>query len=63
MAIELLLECIEQENNLGEKSVTSYSEDGSLDTRLLTAPDVARILNISIGAANKLIQLHHKDQA
>ena len=57
VAIELLLEWIEQGSNLGEKSVTSDSEDVSLDTRLLTAPDVARILNISKGAAYKLIQL------
>jgi excisionase family DNA binding protein len=57
IAIELLLEWIEQGSNLGEKSVASDSEDESLDTRLLTAPDVARILNISKGAAYKLIQL------
>jgi excisionase family DNA binding protein len=57
VAIELLLEWIEQGSSLGEKSVTSDSEDESLDTCLLTAPDVARILNISKGAAYKLIQL------
>jgi excisionase family DNA binding protein len=56
IAIELLLELIERGNNLGEKSVTSVSENESLDTRLLTAPDVARILNISKGAAYQLIQ-------
>jgi excisionase family DNA binding protein len=56
IAIELLLEWIEQGSDFGEKSVTSDSEDESLDTRLLTAPDVARILNISKGAAYKLIQ-------
>ena len=58
IAIELLLEWIEQGRNLGEKSVASDSEDESLDTRLLTAPDIARILNISKGAAYKLIQLN-----
>lgn len=47
-----------RENNLGEKSVTSDSEDESMDNRLLTAPDVARILSISKGAAYKLIQLN-----
>ena len=57
IAIELLLEWIEQGSDFGEKSVTSDSEDESLETRLLTAPDVARILNISKGAAYKLIQL------
>jgi hypothetical protein len=41
VAIELLLEWIEQGSSLGEKSVTSDSEDESLDTCLLTAPDVA----------------------
>jgi excisionase family DNA binding protein len=56
IAIELLLEWIEQGSDFGEKSVTSDSEDESLDTRLLTAPDVARILNISKGAAYILIQ-------
>jgi excisionase family DNA binding protein len=45
VAIELLLEWIEQGSSLGE-------------TRLLTAPDVARILKISKGAAYKLIQLN-----
>jgi excisionase family DNA binding protein len=58
IAIELLLEWIEQGSDFGEKSVTSDSENESLDTCLLTAPDVARILNISKGAAYKLIQLN-----
>ena len=58
VAIELLMEWIEQGSDLSEKSVNSDSEDESLDTRLLTAPDVARILNISKGAAYKLIQLN-----
>jgi excisionase family DNA binding protein len=57
IAIELLLEWIEQGSDLSEKLATSDSEDEFLDTRLLTAPDVARILNISKGAAYKLIQL------
>jgi len=57
VAIEVLLEWIEQGSDLGEKSVTPDSEDESLDTRLLTAPDVARILNISKGAAYRLIQM------
>jgi excisionase family DNA binding protein len=51
------LEWIEQGSNLGEKSIASDSEDESLDTRLLTAPEVVRILNISKGAAYKMIQL------
>ena len=54
IAIELLLEWIEQGSNLGEKSVSSDSEDESLDTRLLTAPDVAINLNVSKGAADRL---------
>ena len=56
VAVELLLEWIEQGSNLGEKEVASDSEDGFLDTRLLTAPDVARNLNISKGAAYQLNQ-------
>ncbi len=36
-----ILEEFEQGSDFGEKSVTSDSEDESLDTRLLTAPDVA----------------------
>jgi excisionase family DNA binding protein len=32
--------------------------EDSIETRLLTAPDVARILNISKGSAYKLIQLN-----
>ncbi|UCD98179.1 MAG: helix-turn-helix domain-containing protein [Chloroflexota bacterium] len=57
IAIELLLEWIEQkENSNGESTGKDVGED-SVETRLLTAPDVARILNISKGAAYKLIQL------
>jgi excisionase family DNA binding protein len=56
IAIELLLEWIEQkENSNGESTGKDVGED-SIETRLLTAPDVARILNISKGAAYKLIQ-------
>ena len=58
IAIELLLEWIEQkENSNGETTGIDIGED-SIETRLLTAPDVARILNISKGAAYKLIQLN-----
>ena len=57
IAIELLLEWIEQkENSNGEITGKDVGED-SFETHLLTAPDVARILNISKGAAYKLIQL------
>ncbi len=57
IAIELLLEWIEQkENSNGESTGKDVGED-SVETRLLTAPDVARILNISKGAAYKLIQM------
>lgn len=58
IAVELLLEWIEQkENSNGETTGKDVGED-SIETRLLTAPDVARILNISKGAAYKLIQLN-----
>jgi excisionase family DNA binding protein len=56
VAIELLMEWIEQGSDLSEKSVNSDSEDESLDTRLLTAPDVARILNFSKGTVDQLIK-------
>ena len=57
ITIELLLEWIDQnENSNGEITGKDIEED-SIETRLLTAPDVARILNISKGAAYKLIQL------
>jgi excisionase family DNA binding protein len=56
IAIELLLEWIEQkENSTGESTGEDVREE-SIETRLLTAPDVARILNISKGAAYQLIQ-------
>jgi excisionase family DNA binding protein len=58
IAIELLLEWIEQKENLNSKSNREDIEKDSHEIRLLTAPDVARILNISKGAAYKLIQLN-----
>ena len=51
IAIELLLEWIEQKEDSSEILTSNDVEEGSLETRLLTAPDVARILNISKGAA------------
>ena len=57
IAIELLLEWIEQEGNSTEKPTSNEIEENSLEIRLLTAPDVARILNISKGAAYRLIKL------
>ena len=58
IAIELLLEWIEQKDNSKIISTSSEVEEDSVESRLLTAPDVARILNISKGAAYKLIQLN-----
>jgi excisionase family DNA binding protein len=58
VAIELLLEWIEQKENLNSNSNTESGEQDTLETHLLTAPDVARILNISKGAAYRLIQLN-----
>ncbi len=57
IAIELLLEWIEQKEDSNGKSTSKDVTEDSLETRLLTAPDVARILNISKGAAYRLIQL------
>ena len=57
IAIELLLEWIEQKGNSNGESTGKDFREGCIETRLLTAPDVARILNISKGAAYKLIQL------
>jgi len=57
IAIELLLDWVEQKENSIDKSTSNDVEEDSLDARLLTAPDVARILNISKGAAYNLIQL------
>ena len=56
IAIELLLEWIEQKENSNGESTGKDVGDDSFETRLLTAPDVARILNISKGAAYQLIQ-------
>ena len=58
IAIELLLEWIEQKDTSKIISTSSEVEEDSVESRLLTAPDVARILNISKGAAYKLIQLN-----
>ena len=45
----------QKENSIGESKGIYVGED-AIETRLLTAPDVARILNISKGAAYQLIQ-------
>ena len=56
IAIELLLEWIEQEENPNQLSSSTNLEEDFHESRLLKAPDVARILNISDGAAYQLIQ-------
>ena len=56
MLLELLLEWIEQRENSIERPIDNEFREDSLDSRLLTAPDVARILNISKGAAYQFIQ-------
>ena len=56
IAIELLLEWIEEKESLDLRSMNNHVENNTPDTRLLTAPDVARILNISKGGADRLIQ-------
>ena len=58
IAIELLLEWIEQKENSNGESTGKDVGDDSFETHLLTAPDVARILNINKGAAYQLIQLN-----
>ena len=58
IAIELLLEWIEQKENSNGESTGKDVDEDSIETHLLTAPDVARILNISKCAAYKLIQLN-----
>ena len=58
IAVELLLEWIEQKENSNSETTGKDVGEDSIETRLLTAPDVARILNISKGAAYKLIQLN-----
>jgi excisionase family DNA binding protein len=55
IAIELLLEWIEQKENSNGESTGKDVGDDSFETHLLTAPDVARILNINKGAAYQLI--------
>ena len=57
ITIELLLEWIEQKENSNFESTGRDVGEDSVETRLLTEPDVARILNISKGTAYKLIQL------
>jgi excisionase family DNA binding protein len=56
IAIQLLIEWIEQGEDLIEKINIHSFEENSLETRLLTAPDVARVLNISKSKAYCLIQ-------
>ncbi|UCD99709.1 MAG: helix-turn-helix domain-containing protein [Chloroflexota bacterium] len=56
IAIELLLDWVEQKENSIDKSTSNDVEEDSLDARLLTAPDIASILNISKGAAYLLTQ-------
>jgi len=56
IAIELLVEWIEQKENTYERPRSNNVEEISFELSLLTAPDVARILNISKGAAYVLIQ-------
>ena len=57
IAIEFLLERIKQNGNPNDESTGKFVNEDSIETRLLTAPDIVRILNISKGAAYKLIQL------
>jgi hypothetical protein len=56
IAIELLLEWIEEKEKSNTNSNSEIIEKDSLETRLLIAPDVARILNISKGAVDQLIK-------
>lgn len=56
IAIELLLEWIEQKQESTEKTTSKHIEEHSQESRLLTAPDIARILNISKANAYQLIQ-------
>ncbi|MGW8224892.1 MAG: helix-turn-helix domain-containing protein [Anaerolineales bacterium] len=57
IAIELLLEWTEQKQSSSDNSTIEDTVENGLDTNLLKAPDVARILNISKGAAYRLIQV------
>jgi excisionase family DNA binding protein len=56
VATRLLLDWIEQREYSNEKTTINDIEEPSFESRFLTAPDVARILNISKGAAYQLIQ-------
>jgi len=56
VAIELLLEWIEQKEYPNEKPSCKNLDEDSREYRLLKAQDVARILNISEGATYSLIQ-------
>ena len=56
VAIELLLEWIEQKDISNKKPFNRNIEENPHESRLLTAPEVARILNISKGGAYSLIQ-------
>ena len=47
IAIELLLEWIEQKEKSNGESMDKDVGEDSIETQLLTAPEVARILNIS----------------
>ena len=58
IAIELLLEWMEQKGNSNSETTGKDVGEDSIETSLLTAPDVARILSISKGAAYKLIQIN-----
>ena len=57
IANELLLEWTEQIESSRDNSTTDKIVENRLDTNLLEAPDVATILNISKGAAYRLIQV------
>lgn len=56
VAIELLLESIEQKDLSIEEPYNENIEENPHESCLLTAPEVARILNISKGGAYRLIQ-------
>jgi len=56
IAIELLLEWIELKEHSIQKSNNINIEEPSHDSRLLTASEVARKLNISKGAVYQLIK-------
>ena len=57
IAFELLLERIEQREDSNEKSTSDNIAEHSFESRLLTAPDDARILNIRKCTVYRLIQL------